>query len=131
MRMGCPVTRASSRGASPLLSPAAAAIVQRRTQMLVHSYLYYALNTSIVSDSTFDRWARELVDLQRQHPAPIHFYDLDFADWDGSTGYHLPQYPWVVDRGQHLLHLHDNPQLRADRAPPAPAAPAAGQMALF
>jgi len=32
------------------LSPAASRIVQRRTQMFVHSYLYYVLNQPIVSD---------------------------------------------------------------------------------
>jgi len=114
------------------LSAAARRIIQRRTQMLVHSYLYYALDSPIVQDHKFDQWARELALLQQNHPQPIGFHDQDFADWDGSTGHHLPQYEWAVDRGQHLLRLHDNPQLRAGPAQRStPAAPAAGQMHLF
>jgi len=51
--------------------------------------------------------------MQRNHPKLIiGFYDEDFADWDGSTGMHLPQYPWVVDRGAQLLRLHEHPELR-------------------
>lgn len=115
----------------PSMTTAAAKIMQRRIQMFVHSYLYYALSTSIVSDHQFDAWARELVMLHKNHPKPVGFHDEDFADWDGSTGYHLPQYPWVVDHGQLLLRLHENPQLRAGHAQPAPAAPVLGQIALF
>nr|MDN4045025.1 hypothetical protein [Massilia sp. YIM B02787] len=37
----------------------------------------------------------------------MNFYDTDFADWDGATGMHLPQYPWVVDRAHHVLRLHE------------------------
>lgn len=103
-----------TRIAEPL-TPAGSKIVQRRIQMLVHSYLYYALDNPIVSDATWQRWANELAIMQRNHPnLVLHFYDDDFKDWDGSTGYHLPQYPWVVDRGQHLLHLHERPHLRSE-----------------
>ena len=76
--------------------------------MFVHSYLYYVLDRPIVSDSTWQAWANELRLLQRNHPdLVVNFYDTDFADWDGATGMHLPQYPWVVDRGHHLLVLHE------------------------
>lgn len=96
------------------LSPAASRIVQRRTQMFVHSYLYYVLDQPIVSDHTWQRWADDLALMQRNHPKlVVGFFDADFADWDGSTGMHLPQYPWVVDRGAQLLHLHAHPELRA------------------
>lgn len=87
-------------------TPVAERIVQRRTQMFVHSYLYYVLDRPIVSDSTWQAWANELRLLQRNHPnLVVNFYDTDFKDWDGATGMHLPQYPWVVDRG--LLRLHE------------------------
>lgn len=96
------------------LSPAASRIVQRRTQMFVHSYLYYVLDQPIVSDHAWQRWADDLALMQRNHPKlAVDFYDDDFADWDGSTGMHLPQYPWVVERGAQLLRLHARPDLRA------------------
>lgn len=40
-------------------------ILQRRLQMLVHSYIYYKLNDNIISDSTWSKWAVELADLQK------------------------------------------------------------------
>lgn len=101
-------------GSCATLSPAASRIVQRRTQMFVHSYLYYVLDQPIVSDHTWQRWADDLTLMQRNHPKLVTgFYDEDFADWDGSTGMHLPQYPWVVERGAQLLRLHGRPELRA------------------
>lgn len=101
-------TAKQSRTGTPSRTPVAERIVQRRTQMFVHSYLYYVLDRPIVSDSTWQAWANELRLLQRNHPnLVVNFYDTDFADWDGATGMHLPQYPWVVDRGHHLLRLHE------------------------
>jgi hypothetical protein len=103
-----------SRQITEPLSPAARLIIQRRIQMFIHSYLYYVLDTPIISDHQWQKWANELAMMQRNHPKLVlNFYDQDFADWDGSTGMYLPQYPWVVDRGQHLLHLHDHAELRA------------------
>lgn len=101
-------TAKQTRTDAPSRTPAAERIVQRRTQMFVHSYLYYVLDRPIVSDATWQAWANELRLLQRNHPnLLVNFYDADFADWDGATGMHLPQYPWVVDRGHHLLRLHE------------------------
>lgn len=71
--------------------------------MLIHSYLYYILDQPIVSDDDWQRWADELTELQHDHPEPINWYDDAFADWDGSTGMHLPQDQWVRDRAYKLL----------------------------
>lgn len=65
-------------------------IKQRRYQMLIHSYLYYRLDTPIVSDLRWQKWANELRDLQLAYGHKIGFYDREFQDWDGSTGFHLP-----------------------------------------
>ena len=65
--------------------------------MLVHSYLYYEMDHIIVDDDTWQRWANELVELQkRKHD--IGFYDDVFRDWNGSTGMHLPKDDWIVKR---------------------------------
>jgi hypothetical protein len=78
-------------------------IRQRRTQMLVHSYLYYVLDENVVDDGKWQQWADELVELQKQKKS-IGFYDEAFADWSGATGTHLPFDKWVIDRAAWLLH---------------------------
>lgn len=61
-----------------------------RSLLLVHSYLYYTLDTPIVSDHKWQQWASELHDIQAVTPCNIDWYDNEFKDWNGSTGYHLP-----------------------------------------
>lgn len=80
-------------------------IRQRRAQMLVHSYLYYVLGESIVSDDKWQQWADELESLQRDHPAEcnIGFYDVEFRDWTGATGMHLPKDDNVRAKADFLL----------------------------
>lgn len=67
-------------------------IQQRRQQILVHSFLYYQLNTNIVSDHDYDRWSKELADLQREYPEEskrARYYEA-FKGFDGSSGFDLP-----------------------------------------
>lgn len=78
-------------------------IKQRRSQMLIHSFLYYHMDTSVVSDDKWQEWANELQDLQELYPDPIGFYDNVFQDWDGSTGMHLPKDDWVRQKATQLL----------------------------
>lgn len=61
--------------------------------MLLHSCVYYDFGTSIVSDADFDKWAYELVELQREHPEEAAKVDFaaEFKGWDGSTGFDLPR----------------------------------------
>jgi NAD-dependent DNA ligase len=67
-------------------------IQQRRYQMLVHSYIYYQLNDSIVSDIDFDRWSKELVELTERYPEEARKarYHEEFKNFDGSSGFDLP-----------------------------------------
>lgn len=90
-----------------ILQTSSEKIKQRRSQMLVHSYLYYHMDTSIVSDDDWQRWANELQYLQEIYPEPIGFYDEVFKDWDGTTGMHLPKDDWVRDKAQQLLTNKD------------------------
>lgn len=77
-------------------------IKQRRSQMLVHSYLYYELDQNIVSDDKWQQWADELVELQKQK-TKIGFYDDAFADWSGASGAFLPFENWVKEKAKLLL----------------------------
>lgn len=99
-------------------------IRQRRQQIAVHSYLYYQLDSPIVSDDTWQRWSDELVALQRDFTGRVLFYDREFFDWDGSTGMHLPKDAWIAEKAAKLLRQHGQyhaaPAIA--KAPPAPAA---------
>lgn len=56
--------------------------------MLVHSYIYYELDQSLISDSKWSEWAKELEQLQKDYPEEsqsVEEYE-QFKDWDGSTG---------------------------------------------
>jgi len=83
-------------------------IRRRRAQMLVHSYMYYHMDESIVSDDTWQMWADELAKLQNDHPkcCKIKYYDKEFIDWDGSTGMHLPSSIIVQQRAEQVLRAY-------------------------
>jgi hypothetical protein len=84
-------------------------IKRRRRQILVHSFGYYRLNDSIISDHTFDQWSRELAELQSQFPDLASQVELhyEFKDFDGSSGYDLPMgEPWVASVWEHIKREH-------------------------
>lgn len=57
--------------------------------ILVHSYLYYELNTSVVDDHMYDANSKQLVNLQDSHrkafKESIYYYAM--KEFDGSTGF--------------------------------------------
>lgn len=84
-------------------------IRRRRSQMLIHSCLYYEMDDSIVSDHEWQMWADELEKLQSEHKdcCAIGFFDFEFRDWSGATGNHLPlRDPWVSGKAKQVLGLH-------------------------
>ncbi|MFO1442944.1 hypothetical protein KDN24_06900 [Bacillus sp. Bva_UNVM-123] len=84
-------------------------IHRRRRQILIHSYLYYQMNTSLISDITYDTWCNQLTHLQKKHPnesSSVEFYRNEFADFDGATGYHLPKEAWMHDICARLITEH-------------------------
>ena len=86
-------------------------IKQRRSQMLIHSSIYYEMNQNVVDDHTWQKWADELQVLQETYPEhmKIGFYDWEFQDWTGATGDHLPHKdPWVYSKALQLLKYHDS-----------------------
>ena len=83
-------------------------IKRRRFQMSVHSYIYYKMDSNIITDYQWSKWATELAKLQRDYPkeskeAPLHD---DFKGWNGSSGAYLPltKYPWVKFRAEYLVN---------------------------
>ena len=83
-------------------------IQQRRLQLLVHSCLYYHLNTNLISDMQWDKWAKELVQLQNDYPhiADKVWLSTNFKDWDASTGAFLPiTEDWVIKIAKSLTSI--------------------------
>ena len=90
-------------------------IQRRRLQVLVNSCIYYEMNTSIISDELWDKWARELVQLQKDYPEEseqVIWYEA-FKDWDASTGAFLPlKDEWVVAKAKQLLGMGSSKVLK-------------------
>ena len=81
-------------------------INRRRRSIAVHSFLYYHLSESIISDHLFDKWSKELVDLQAKYPAiaeKVTYQANYFRGWDGSSGYDLPADEYAVSNARRLL----------------------------
>ena len=83
-------------------------IKRRRLQLLIHSCIYYSMDTNLIDDSTFDKWSDELVKLQAEYPEiskQVEWYDA-FKDWDGSTGAFLPlNDTWVISKAKYLVSI--------------------------
>ena len=97
-------------------------IQRRRCQMIVHSYIYYELDSNVISDHDWMEWANELRDLQQQYPeiekrVP---YREGFEDWDGSTGAFIPfeKYPGLVAKAYQLCGA--KPKVEQPKPKPAP-----------
>jgi hypothetical protein len=97
----------------------AALILQRRHQILVHSYLYYHYNMSLISDSQFDAWAKELVQLQADNPQlseKVFYYRNAFRGFDGTTGFDLPYTdPRIARKADLLIKTVGNCKKRESR----------------
>ncbi len=83
---------------------------RRQRQILVHSFLYYKLNESIITDLTYDQWCMELVDLQEQYPElakKTAYYNIcQHFDRSGS-GFFIKNYPpEIISTAFHLLYQH-------------------------
>lgn len=87
----------------------AESIQRLRLQLCVHSYIYYELNTNIISDDTWNKWAKELVQLQKTYPeiADTVIYAEEFRDFDGSTGFDLPRNEKIQETAERLVEFVD------------------------
>lgn len=88
-------------------------ITRRRLQILVHSCLYYGMDTSLIPDHMFDKWSQELVQLQNDYPeiAEKCDYAKAFKDFDGSTGFDLPHHNLeIVNKARQLKQLSEQPK---------------------
>lgn len=84
-------------------------IKRRRFQIALHSTIYYVYDTNIIPDSEYDRFSRELTELQELYPkaskeAPL--YEA-YKDWDGSTGFHLTHRLNFEHKALYMIRLHE------------------------
>ena len=84
-------------------------IRQLRLCLLVHSYIYYELDTNIVSDHQWQAWADELVQMQQPIHPMIGRYDEEFRSWTGATGFHLPRDEFARSKAHYLLRIEGIP----------------------
>ena len=74
------------------ISPKILALInKRRRQIIIHSYLYYKQDTTLIDDFTFDRWCKELYKLQKDYPRETEKAEFSeaFKSWTGFSGYDL------------------------------------------
>jgi ribonuclease HI len=75
-------------------------IDELRELLHIHSLIYYHLGSSIVDDSKWDSWSKDLVVLHKKYPHAVKdgYEAAVFADWTGDTGMHLPKtkYAWTI-----------------------------------
>lgn len=81
--------------------------------ILVHSYLYYQLDYSVVEDYIYDNNCKQLMALKRKYPKSWKKakYSYAFKEFDGSTGMDLFYKLDVVDLSKIKLvayYLRDN-----------------------
>lgn len=94
----------------PLKEKITSLIKRRRRQILVHSCLYYKMNTNIITDEEFDKWCAELRDLHSKYPQYMDcgVFDAEFKKWGGFSGFDLPTYaPEVHSKAEQLLRIKE------------------------
>ena len=74
--------------------------------IILHSYLYYELDDSVISDSEYDAKARKLVEYKNEYPklwTESMYYNQFGDDYDGSTGFSL--YNQLDDGQKEIIRL--------------------------
>lgn len=81
-------------------------IEQRRRQLLVHSYIYYELDDNVIDDDAYNRWSKELVELQLKYPKESSraSYYQEFKNFTGDTGFDLDyRKPNIINTAEFLI----------------------------
>ena len=84
-------------------------INQRERQLMVHCCLYYAMNTNIIDDDTYDKFSFELADLIKKYPDDFKksVYHKDFLEFNPSTGLGIMyRKPEIIKVAYHLKQYH-------------------------
>jgi len=78
-------------------------------QYLIHSYLYYELNESVISDHEYDQLCVELLKSDVDHPL------VDKGNLEAGTGYNIKDYPKdIIEEAKKLLKSAPKPAAGTD-----------------
>lgn len=84
-------------------------IKRLRKIILVHSVIYYRMNSNIISDIQYDKFAKKLQKLQNENPLiskKVKELYEEFKNWDGCSGFNLPLGDvWANNKASYLLSL--------------------------
>lgn len=85
-------------------------IKRRRFQLLIHSFIYYRLNETVISNETFDQWSDELNLLQKKYPdisKEVELYDIfkDYVSSSDSAALPLDSMPGLYSRAKNVLQI--------------------------
>ena len=72
--------------------------------IIVHSYIYYELDSNVISDREYDTKSKELVKYKNDYPdlwKSSEYYKQFGEDYDGSTGFTL--YHELSDRQKTII----------------------------
>lgn len=77
--------------------------------VIIHSILYYEMNTNIISDKRYDEYSKYLAKLIKLNQDIIKkcYYYYVIHDFDGTTGFHLRSRLTEEDN-KYLTHLAYN-----------------------
>ena len=86
-------------------------INRRERQLLVHSYIYYELDDSIIPDDQWSKWGFELAQLRDEYPDIYERseYADAFRNFDGSTGFDLYGFYMhsdIISKALYLLQIN-------------------------
>ena len=83
-------------------------IQQKIRQFLVHSFLYYQLDESLITDNFYDRICKEIIDLiENTHDKYFIPYKdlLEESTADNASGFSIREYPSeIISSALHLLY---------------------------
>ena len=86
-------------------------IQQKIRQYLVHSFLYYQLDESIISDSHYDEICAEVLQLMETHTGSslMPYQELVKKSLsEDASGFSLRKYPVeIISSALHLLYQHN------------------------
>ena len=82
-----------------------ALLQQRIFQFLVHSFLYYQLGESLISDQQYDTLCKELNTLLETSTEQVPYLDLVRQLGPEASGFSIKKYPSpIISTAMHLLY---------------------------
>ena len=87
-------------------------LIQKKIrQYLVHSFLYYQLDESIIADRHYDQICKEVLKLMKNHASStvLPYQELlKKSLFEDASGFSIKQYPpEIISSAFHLLYQHN------------------------